>query len=318
MTSPMLGCAVGIDVSKAHWDLAFHGRKRVERFTTDEAVTRALVELLLPLSPSAVVVEATGGWQTPLVRALQGAGIPVSVINPRQVRDFARAHNQLAKTDRIDARVLALFAATMNPQPTPPPDENTEKLQQWRARRVQVAEMLIREKNRLSAQRNPDVKDLVQQAVDFYEQQLHELDRQIQSLVQGDRRLAAKVKLLVTAPGVAGVTAAALVAELPELGTLNRGQAARLAGLAPINRDSGQFRGQRTTGGGRKRVRTALYMATLSAITHNPPIKAHYRHLVAAGKRKMVALVACMRKLLLTLNAMLKNQQPWNQSLKNP
>jgi transposase len=310
-------CFVGIDVSKSHWDVAIHGNKSTQRFSTSEEGTQALVFWLGQLDPVCIVVEASGGYQQPLVEALQQVQLPVAVINPRQARDFAKAHNKLAKTDRLDALTLALFAAQMNPKPTPQPSENAEQLKRLHVRRTQVKAILTQEKNRLAQQRDAAMKILIRRAIDFYEQQCAEIEQQIKELTKSDPQLEAKATLLTTAPGVGLITATGLIAEVPELGRLNRGQVARLLGVAPINRDSGQFRGKRTTSGGRRVARKALYMATLVATRHNAIIKQHYAHLQTQGKRKIVALVACMRKFILILNAMLKNNQPWRYTTKN-
>ena len=308
---------VGIDVSKTFWDVAVDGQKAVRRFATDEDGLAKLVAWMRKLRPTCICLEATGGWETPLVRAFQKHNLPVAVVNPRQIRDFARAMNQLAKTDRIDAQVIARFAALMKPALAKKPSENQEKLRSSRTRRNQVVDMLTQEKNRLATQRDPRMRRFIKQAIDLYEEQLRQLDDEIQDLMTGDDALRQKMELLVSVPGVAMATASALLAEMPELGDLNRREAARLAGLAPVNRDSGTLRGKRTIGGGRPSVRRALYMATLVATRHNSCIRAHYQHLLEKGKKKLVALTACMRKLLLILNAMLKNQQPWLASLQN-
>jgi transposase len=302
---------VGIDVSKDFWDVAVDGRKSVDRFATDDDGLATLVASLCKLRPTCICMEATGGWETPLVRALQEHGLAVAVVNPRQIRDFARAMNQLAKTDRIDARVIARFAALMKPALAKKPSKNQEKLRSSRTRRNQVVDMLTQEKNRLVTQRDPRMRRFITQAIDLYEQQLRQLDAEIEDLMNNDDALRQKMELLISVPGVALATASALLAEMPELGDLNRRQAARLAGLAPVNRDSGTLRGKRTIGGGRPSVRRALYMATLVATRFNPRIRAHYQHLLQNGKKKLVALTACMRKLLLILNTMLKNQQSW-------
>lgn len=306
---------VGIDVAKRHWDVGINGQKQVTRFVADQDGLQSLMDWLESIAPMLVCVEATGGYERVLVEALHQRGIPVSVINPRQARDFARAMGQLAKTDKIDALVLARFAAQMNPTPSEPPRENQQRLQSLRARRQQVVQMLTQEKNRLGTAPNAEIAESIRRAIEFYQEQLEELDRQIAEVTQNDVQLCQAMKLLTSVPGVGDVTAAALLADLPELGTLSRGQAAKLVGLAPINRDSGTLRGKRMIGGGRSQVRRSLYMATLVATKHNEVIRTYYHRLIAAGKAKMTALVASMRKLLLILNAMLKNQTTWNQAI---
>jgi transposase len=306
---------VGIDVAKRHWDLGINGQQQTTRFAADQAGLAALVDRLDAIAPALVCVEATGGYERLLVEALHQRGIPVSVVNPRQVRDFARALGQLAKTDKIDALVLARFAAQMNPTPDERPRENQQRLQSLRARRQQVVHTLTQEKNRLATAPNSETRESIRRAIKFYQDELQELDRQIAELAQSDADFCQAIKLLTSVPGVGNVTAAGLLADLPELGTLSRGEAAKLVGLAPINRDSGTLRGKRMIGGGRSQVRRVLYMATLVATRYNEVIRAYYQRLVAAGKAKMTALVACMRKLLLILNAMLKNQTTWNQAI---
>jgi len=303
---------VGVDVSKNYWDVAVQGEKRVRRFTADQAGCRRLMAMLIEQGLTHVCLEATGGWERPLVEAIYEQGLLVSVVNPRQVRDFARAQGQLAKTDAIDARVIVQFAAMMQPAPHEKPSENQEKLRSLRARRRQVSDTLVQEKNRLATGRDQVARRSIQEAIDFYQQQLKTLDTQIGELMQTDPEFQQRLSLLVSVPGVGVTTAAALMADLPELGTLNRREIARLAGLAPINRDSGMLRGRRMIGGGRSTVRKGLYMATLVATKHNPVIREFYQQLIRRGKAKMTALTACMRKLLLILNAILKENKPWN------
>lgn len=308
---------VGVDVSKHHWDCAIDGRTETRRFRTDRQETAQLVAWLQTLAPACVCLEASGGWEQPLVDALHAADLPVAVVNPRQVRDFARAMNQLAKTDAIDAAVIARFAAFARPLLTEKMSANDEKMRAFRTRRDQIVGMLTQERNRLSRQRDRDVQRTIERAIDLYEQQLQEVDEALHQCVQNDAELCDKAQRMTSVPSIGKTTACALLVEMPELGRLNRREAARLAGLAPINRDSGTYRGHRKIGGGRPRIRTAIYMATLVATRHNPTIKAYYQHLLSKGKKKMVALTACMRKLLLILNAILKNQTSWNCSQKN-
>lgn len=302
---------VGIDVSKHYWDVAVHGQNTVSRFSADETGITQFLTWLKTLEPVHVCFEATGGYERLLRETLHRCGVAVSVINPRQIRDFARATGELAKTDAIDARIIARFAAMINPPPEDPPNQAQERLRALRARRQQVVQSLTQEKNRLGTAPDEEMRELIQQTIDFHNRQLRELDQRIAKATAEDPELRQRLTLLVTVPGVGEVTAAALVAELPELGAMNRGQAAKLVGLAPLNRDSGMLRGKRMIGGGRTAVRRSLYMATLVATRHNDTIRAHYQQLVVRGKAKMAALVACMRKLLLILNAMIKNQTPW-------
>lgn len=304
---------VGIDVAKRHWDLAVDGRGGVRRFDADDAGLAELLACLEEIRPTLVCLEATGGYERALRKALQQRGVPTSTVNPRQVRDFARAVGQLAKTDKIDAAVIARFAAALGPAPNEPPGENQQRLRSLRARRQQVVQSLTQEKNRL-ATADAETRESIRRAIKFYEDELQDLDQRIAELTCSDPEFRRKMDLLVTVPGVGAVTAAGLVADLPELGSMNRGQAAKLVGLAPINRDSGTLRGKRLIGGGRTQVRRSLYMATIVATQHNRLIRNHYQQLLRRGKAKMTALVACMRKLLLILNAMIKNQTPWNET----
>jgi transposase len=302
----------GIDVSKKHWDVAIADGKRVDRFDANASGGLKLAALLKQAHVTHVCLEATGHYERPLVEVLREQQMPLSIVNPRQVRNFARAGGQLAKTDQIDARVIARFGTLLQPALTEKKSENQEKLSSLRARRRQVVATRIQEKNRLDTQPDADARRLIEAAVEFYKEQLKSVDEQIRQLVKSDAELQRRADLMVSMISIGNTTATALLAEIPELGTLSSRQAARLAGLAPINRDSGMYRGKRMIGGGRAGVRKALYMPTLVAIKHNPPIKAFYEQLLARGKAKMTAITACMRKLLLILNAMLKENKPWN------
>ena len=302
---------IGIDISKHHWDVAFPETSGVLRLAANSAGAQRSLQLLQQRSTPHVCLEATGGYESVLVATLRDQGIAVSVINPRQIRDFAKAHGQLAKTDHLDAKMILRYAMLMQPEPTRKPSENEEKLRALRARRQQVSDALVQEKNRLDTQYDQDARHSIEEAIDFYQRQLNSLDTQIQHLMQAVPEFRQRLSLLVSVPGVGETTAAALMADLPELGKLNRRQAARLAGLAPINRDSGTLRGKRMTGGGRADIRKGLFMATLVATKHNPIIREFYRQLIARGKAKMTALTACMRKLLLILNAIIKYNTPW-------
>lgn len=259
-----------------------------------------------------VCLEATGGLERTLVRCLHDASIPTAVVNARLPRDFAKAHNRLAKTDAIDARTLAEYAAVMKPRLTPQKTEVQEQLDDLNTRRRQIVQSLTAEKNRLHATHATAAcaaaRASAEQAVSFYEQQLATIDGQLRSLIAQDETAGRTFDILTSVPGISTTSAATLIAELPELGQLNRRQIARLVGVAPTNRDSGQLRGQRTVGGGRSVVRTALYMPTLSAKVWNPVIKPFYERLVASGKPKKVAIIAAMRKLLTLLNTLVKTQ----------
>lgn len=305
---------VGIDVAKAHWDVAIQDHQQVVRYSSNVEGCRQLLEMIAKLPDVHVCVEATGGYERMLVAALRQQAVAVSIINPRQIRDFARAAGQLAKTDTIDARIIARYGAAMQPAVSQASGENQDKLRALRTRRQQVSDAIVQEKNRLDTQHDPDARWSIEQALDFYRRQLKMLDEQLAQLMQADPLFRQKLQLLGSVPGVGTTTATALAAELPELGRLNRRQVARLAGLAPINRDSGTLRGKRMIGGGRANVRKGLYMATLVATKHNPIIRQFYQSLLQQGKAKLLALTACMRKLLLILNAILKTNQPWKNT----
>jgi transposase len=300
---------IGIDVAKDHLDLAVH-EGAVWRSGTDEESIAPLVRHLASLRPTMVVLEATGGYERPVTAALAEAGIPVAVVNPRQVRDFARATGILAKTDVLDAKVLAHFAATVQPEPRTLADGEAEALRDILARRRQVVGMLTAETNRLK-QATQVVRSRITAHIAFLEVELAESNRDLDALLHASPLWREREDLLRSVPGIGPVASATLVACLPELGQLSRQQIAALVGLAPLNRDSGRYRGHRIVWGGRAEVRCALYMATLVATRHNPVIEATYRRLLEAGKPKKVALVACMRKLLVILNAMVRHHTPW-------
>lgn len=302
---------VGIDVAKANMDVAVHPSGKRWSFTNDDRGISESVSSLRELSPTLIVMEATGGIEAPLVAALGVAGLPVVVVNPRQIRDFAKATGKLAKTDVLDAHVMAHFAATVQPKPRTLPDTQSKEFAAILARRRQVIEMLTAERNRLSSAREV-VKERIEAHIAWLEQELDSIDSDLRSSVRKSPVWREKDNLLQSTPGVGPVLSATLLADLPELGTLNRRQIAALVGVAPLNRDSGTLRGKRTIWGGRAKVRPALYMGTLVAIRHNAVIRTFYQRLCAAGKEKKVALTACMRKLLTILNAMLKHRTPWN------
>jgi transposase len=303
---------LGIDVSKDTLEVAWaSGLPPQERVTNDAAGIACLVEKLARQEIERIVLEATGGYEKPLVGALLEARLPVVIINPRQARDFARATGHLAKTDRIDAQVLARFAEQVRPPLRPLADAQALQLQEILARRRQVVQMHTAEDNRFAQARDARVRRSIRQVLDLLEAQLKDLDDQLETLIEACPAWQAKADLLQGVPGIGRQTARVLIAQLPELGRCSRQEIAALAGVAPINRDSGAWRGRRTTWGGRAHLRASLYMATLSATRYNPVIRACYRRLLHAGKLKKVALVACMRKLLTILNALLRDQNPW-------
>ncbi|MCJ7509700.1 MAG: IS110 family transposase [Dehalococcoidia bacterium] len=302
---------VGIDVAKDRLDVAQRPGTEAWWVTNDESGIADLVARLKALGPTLVVLEATGGIELPAVGALAAAGLPVVVVNPRQVREFARATGRLAKTDAIDAQVLAQFAEAVRPALRPLPDAATHQLSSLVTRRRQVIEMLTAEKNRLRTAA-PAVCGHIKEHIVWLERSLSDLDRELGQVIHSSDIWRAQDNLLQSAPGVGPVLSTTLLAELPELGSLNRKEIAALVGVAPLNRDSGTLRGRRTVWGGRSQVRAALYMAALVATRRNPVIRAFYDRLVGAGKPKKVALTACMRKLLTILNAMIRHQTPWS------
>ena len=301
---------VGIDVSKAQVDVAVRPTGQRWAVSYDETGVEELVSQMVDLGPALVLLEATGGLELPLAAALAAAALPVVVVNPRQVRDFARATGTLAKTDALDAGVLAHFADVVRPDVRPLKDAETQVLNSLTARRHQVMTMLVSEKNRLGTAIGA-VSPRIEAHIAWLEQELSDLDKGLRQTLRRSPVWREKDDLLRTVPGVGEQLSLTLLANLPELGTLNRRQIAALVGVAPYNRDSGTLRGKRAVWGGRSRVRAVLYMGALAASRHNPAIRDFYQRLLAAGKPKKVALVACMRKLLVILNAMLKHGSPW-------
>jgi transposase len=302
----------GIDVAKARLDLAVHPSGIRESVSHDEAGVAHLVDRLHALQPTLIVLEATGGLERTLVRTLAATALPVIVVNPRQVRDFAKATGQLAKTDALDAHVLARFAEAVRPTLRPVPDAPTDEVRALLARRRQLIEMLTAEKNRLERVL-PRVRARLRAHITWLETEVARVDAELEEMIRRSPLWRAQENLLQSVPGVGPVMSRTLVGELPELGTLTHKQIAALVGVAPLNHDSGTFRGRRHIWGGRASVRTALYMAALVATRWNPTIKRFYQRLRAASKAPKVALVACMRKLLTIMNAMLKHQTPWSE-----
>lgn len=305
---------VGIDVSKDRLDVHVCPSGQAFSAPRHDRGLEQLVDDLRSLAPTLIVMEATGGFEIAVAAALASAALRLAVVNPRQIRDFARATGRLAKTDVLDAQVIALFAERIRPEPRPLADADSQSLAELIARRRQVVEMVGMETNRLRQVRNPRVQHMVKASLKTLKAQLAELDRDIDDSVKRSPIWRAADDLLTSVPGVGGVTAHTLIADLPELGQLDRRRLAALVGVAPINRDSGQMRGRRTIAGGRTDVRNALYMATLSAIRWNPVISKHYQNLVERGRPKKVALVACMRRLLGILNAIMRTKTPWQSA----
>ena len=302
---------VGIDVSKERLDVAVRPSGDSWGVSYNQPGVEELSAELAALVPAVVVLEATGNLEVPAVAALAAAGLPVVVVNPRQVRDFAKATGRLAKTDALDAQVLAHFAEAVRPSQRPLPDAQTQELAALTTRRNQVMTMLVAEKNRLG-QATAEVRPGIQAHITWLEQELDDLDQRLRQAIGRSPVWRERDDLLRSVPGVGEQLSLTLLAHLPELGTLDRKQIAALVGVAPINRDSGRMRGKRSVWGGRARVRAALYMSALVASRHNPVIRDLYQRLLAAGKAKKLALTACMRKLLTILNAMVKNDQRWN------
>lgn len=313
--------AVGIDVSKRQLDVAIRADGPVRRYPNTEVgqakVVAALEALAEAERPELVVVEATGGLERGVVRALDRAGFAVAVVNPWRAREFARCTGRLAKTDRIDAQALAHYGEGVGPPPRQQPDHATVEAQGLAARRRQVVEMLTMEKNRLE-QVPASARPSIRRHLEFLEGELAELEQQLDATIAANPAWQATFIRLQTVKGIGPVAARTLVLELPELGTLNRKAIAALVGVAPFNRDSGTLRGQRCCLGGRAAVRTSLYLPTLAAIRFNPPIRTFYARLDDAGKRGKVAIVACMRKLLTILNVMIRDGQDWNPSRQLP
>jgi len=302
---------VGVDVAKDWLDVAQRPEGAPWRVSNDERGIAALVERLVQLRPALVVLEATGGMEMPVVGALVIVQLPTAVVNPRQVREFARATGRLAKTDAIDAQVLAQFGEAVRPELRPFPDAATQELSALLTRRRQLVGMLTAEKNRLRTAAKA-VRADVQEHIRWLECRLSDLDGQLAQSIRSSPSWRELDNLLKSTPGVGPVLSVTLLAELPELGTLGRKEIAALVGVAPLNWDSGHLRGKRRVWGGRSRVRAALYMAALVAARRNPVLRAFYERLVEAGKPKKVALTACMHKLLTILNAMIRHRTPWS------
>jgi transposase len=302
---------IGIDVSKQHLEVAVHESDYQFRCANKANAFGQLIAELIALRPALIVLEATGGLEIPIVKALHAAGLPVVVVNPRQVRDFARALGQLAKTDRLDARVLAHFAAAIKPPLRPIKLEKEQELDALTRRRGQLIGMLTDEKNRRGSAAHGPLRDKIKEHIDWLEQGIAELDEQLKALLQSSYCWQAKDKILQSVPGIGPVTSFSMLADLPELGTLNRQKISKLVGVAPLNRDSGQQRGSRHIYGGRARLRSVLYMAALTASRHNPVIKEFYERLSANNKPFKVAITACMRKLLSIINVMVRDSTCW-------
>lgn len=312
--TPSCPCYMGIDVAKAWLDVAVRPSGVQWRVANAEGELPALVEQVRAVGPQLVVLEATGGYERGVVAALAAARLPVVVVNPRQVRDFAKATGRLAKTDVLDAQVLAHFAEAVHPEPRPLADEATQRLAALLERRSQLVAMLTAEKNRRQ-QALSSVRPLIEAHIAWLEQALDQLTQDLDQALHASPVWRERENLLRSVPGVGPILALTLLADLPELGRLAHKQLAALVGVAPLNRDSGASRGKRLIWGGRARVRSALYMSALSAVRYNPVLRTFWTRLREQGKPPKVALVACMHKLLTILNAMLKCQTPWQPAL---
>lgn len=305
---------IGIDVCKQQLEVAAHESDYQFRCPNKLSCFGQLIAELLNLRPALIVLEATGGLEIPAVNALHAVGLPVVVVNPRQVRDFAKALGQLAKTDRLDARVLAHFAAAIKPPLRPIKTKDERELEALTRRRGQLIEMLTDEKNRRGSAASDSVRDKIKEHIDWLEDCIAEIDQQLKVLLKTSACWQAKDQILQSVPGIGPVTAFSLVADLPELGKLDRQKISKLVGVAPLNRDSGQQRGSRHIYGGRAQLRRLLYMAALTASRHNPVIKEFYQRLIANGKPFKVAVTACMRKLLSIINVMVRDSTTWKSS----
>jgi len=302
---------IGIDVSKDKLDVAVRPSGETRIFSNTHEDLRRLTQYVKSLTPALVVLEATGGLHRTVLSTLAAEGLPAVAVNPRQIRNFAKATGTVAKTDRIDAQVIAHFAEALRPQVRPLKDEQAERLQALMTRRRQLIDMLTAEKNRLASAPKWIQKD-IRAHIQILERRLKHIDDDLDKLIKQSPLWRHKEEILQSMPGVGPVLARTLLAELPELGTLNRHQIAALVGVAPFNRDSGCFKGRRTIWGGRAHVRSVLYMNAVVAARFNPVIKAFYQRLRQAGKRFKVAITACMRKILIILNTMIKNDSCWN------
>ena len=305
---------IGIDVSKRTLDVNIIPNNKCMQFKNDVDGINKLIKKCSMFPEALIVMESTGGYEKPLAYMLHEASLNVCITNPRQVRDFAKAMGKLAKTDKIDAEVIALFASKMEPKANVVFQKDHKEMSDNNARRRQLIEMIKMEKNRLDKS-SPSQKESIRRVLTVLENELKEINTAQEKIVVSNQKFTEKREILESVRGIGTVTAISLLAELPELGTLGSKQIASLAGLAPFNRDSGTLKGKRTIWGGRSSVRNALYMPTLVAIKHNVQIKVFYERLVLAGKAKKSAIIACMHKLLVIMNAMIKKSQPWSAAL---
>jgi len=310
MTSQSKKSYIGIDVSKAILDVYILSEKKHLTFENNVSGIKKLIKKVQSISHVFIVMESTGGYEKLVAQTLVKENISVAIVNPRQIRDFAKALGKLAKTDRVDAEVIALFGEKMQPKENVMHDENQQKLAEYQTRRRQLIDMITMEKNRLD-KASKEMKKSIQHIIKLLQKELAKINESLEKVIQCDDEYTRRNDLLQTINGVGSVVSAGIIADLPELGSLSAKEISALVGVAPLNRDSGTLRGKRTIWGGRASVRRTLYMATLVATRHNTKIKAFYDRLCTAGKLKKVAIIACMHKLLIMMNAMIKNDQPW-------
>ncbi len=310
MTTKTYEHNLGVDISKEKIDVSFNA-DGVVGFTNNQQGFQQLLKRISKES-TRVVMEATGGYEKPLAAFLQTYGIDVSIVNPKRVRDYAKALGKLAKTDTIDAHVIRLFAEAVNPQVMPQKSESQQALDALARRREQLVKQRTMEKQHLETATNPEAKRSIKRMIKQLDQEIERIEKQVNDLIDSNPAYQDTVNRLTTVKGIGPVVALTLIADLPELGQLNHKEISALVGVAPFCRDSGTMKGKRTIWGGRASVRAALYMAAVSAISHNPPIKTFYQRLLQNGKAKKAAIVACMRKLLIVVNSMIKNEADWN------
>jgi transposase len=303
---------VGIDIAKRTFDICWLPEQKARQFENNTKGIRQAAGMLAKLKPELIVMEATGGYETMLAAQLHAAKLPVAVVNPCRIRNFARANGQLAKTDKLDATVIAMFADRMRPPRQQQIDRNSRLMKAMVARRHQLIGIRTAENNRLEHALDKVIARSINRMLKTIDREIEKIEIEIQEQLASMPELENKAQIIHSTPGIGQTTATMLVTEMPELGLLNRRQIAMLIGTAPINRDSGTFRGKRMTGGGRRNVRSRLFMPTLVAIRHNPPIRRFYQHLLAKGKAKMTAIIACMRKLITILNTMVAKNEAWN------
>jgi len=311
------GNYVGIDISKETLDVLVCPTGEIAKFANDNAGIGHAINWLKKVSPELIVMEATGGLEMPIYITLAEAQYRVAVINPRQIRDFAKSTGQRAKTDKLDAAILARYAMSIKPEPRSCPEQILLQLKSRVVRRQQIVDMMATEKNRLGSSHDPVTREEIKVHIAWLKERIDSIDKDIKKKLDENTGWQEKAKLLMSVPGVGPVLAATLIAQLPELGKTNRCEAAALVGVAPMNHDSGGHKGQRSIIGGRGRIRGALFMGTLSAIRFNPVIKVFFERLTAKGKTTRVAMIACMRKMVCILNAMVKHNKPWDCHVLN-